>query len=589
LEQRNYFVDQERVGWYERRTLAQLPSDLLRGLEQHLGRIRVAEIADTPFRELPLETRDGLLAFLENAELLSDRAAFLRLTQTGKLGDLPDESLTPIGQYLGRQWLVQLRDRRPPALPEQDREAVWVYLRGQGYFADEFKEELFAYQKLDEFDTKIYQAVEDNMVRRLRSDLETLQVGELPRDLQAQVRDRLSQADYFVDESRLRQIIDSPIPNLPEELRQAVEIALGAHLLADLEAVPVAELPPGIQASLWRYLDEIGYFVDEKKRNQVMDHRLVDLKSSAYEQVVADLAQNLEAEIGDNPVSELNDNLRQGLREALENLGFFESDEAQAQMMAQPLGTLQREDLDGLALQFGRLRLEAWHDRTLDELAEGDKASVLAHLQAQDWFLDQSRLDRLKAQPLGELEAGAAQSVLSIVLRQQTDRLSRQRMVDLDRAQQRAVHRILQEQGLALDESQMRPFRRQRLTDLETEVYRALLRDLGEQIVTGWSATRFQNLGKEQQAQVSAFLGRRILGRIERRVLLYTISRLWIDYLTDIEDLRRGIGLEAYGQRDPLIEYKRRAFELFEELGENIRRSVVRSLFRQSPEPLTVQ
>jgi preprotein translocase subunit SecA len=72
-------------------------------------------------------------------------------------------------------------------------------------------------------------------------------------------------------------------------------------------------------------------------------------------------------------------------------------------------------------------------------------------------------------------------------------------------------------------------------------------------------------------------------------VLLFTISRLWIDYLTDIEDLRRGIGLEAYGQRDPLIEYKRRAFELFEELGENIRRAVVRSLFRQPPEPLATQ
>jgi preprotein translocase subunit SecA len=78
-----------------------------------------------------------------------------------------------------------------------------------------------------------------------------------------------------------------------------------------------------------------------------------------------------------------------------------------------------------------------------------------------------------------------------------------------------------------------------------------------------------------------------ILGRVERRVLLHTISRLWIDYLTDIEDLRRGIGLEAYGQRDPLVEYKRRAFELFEELGDNIRRTTIRILFRQPPEVLS--
>ena len=162
-------------------------------------------------------------------------------------------------------------------------------------------------------------------------------------------------------------------------------------------------------------------------------------------------------------------------------------------------------------------------------------------------------------------------------------------MADLDRVQRRALHHILLKQGLALEENQMRPFRRQRLVDLDQEVYQALLQDLGEQVVAAWSMTKFQDLSKDQQAHLSAYLGRRILGRIERRVLLYTISRLWIDYLTDIEDLRRGIGLEAYGQRDPLIEYKRRAFELFEELGQNIRRSVVRSLFRQPPEPLATQ
>jgi preprotein translocase subunit SecA len=104
--------------------------------------------------------------------------------------------------------------------------------------------------------------------------------------------------------------------------------------------------------------------------------------------------------------------------------------------------------------------------------------------------------------------------------------------------------------------------------------------------VARWDNASFQALDEVQQALVSSYLGRRLMGRIERQVLLHTISRLWIGYLTDIEDLRRGIGLEAYGQRDPLIEYKRRAFELFSELGDNIRRTVVRSLFRQPPEPL---
>ncbi|MGD9315623.1 MAG: hypothetical protein PVG56_02220 [Anaerolineae bacterium] len=589
LDEQNYFVDDEKVGWYERRTLAQLPSDLLRGLEQHLGRIRFAELADTPFRELPTEDRDSLMAFFDSARLFSDRAARLRLTQSGKLADLPDDSLEPIVQHLGRQWLVRIRDRRPPALPDSDREAVWVYLRAQGYFADDFKEELFSYQKLDEFDAQLYQAVEAALVGRLSSELQTLTIGDMPPDLQAQVRARLTQADYFVDESRLRQVQELPMQDLPEDLRQAAEEALGSQLLAGLNTVPVTELPEETRAGLWRYLDEIGYFVDERKRNQVLDHRLADLKSDSYQTVVADLTHSLEAEIGDNPVSELDDQLRQGLREALEVQGFFESDEVRAQVMAKPLGTFRREELDGLATQFGQLQLGTWQDHRLADLPEGEQDAVLAHLQASDWFLDQTRFDQLKAQPLGQLEESTAQTVLEIVRHEQTGRLRQKRIADLDRVQRRAVHRLLQQHGLALEESQMRPFRRQRLADLDPDVYRDLLRELGEQVVGGWAVTRFQDLDRDQQAHLSAYLGRRILGRIERRVLLFTISRLWIDYLTDIEDLRRGIGLEAYGQRDPLIEYKRRAFELFEELGENIRRAVVRSLFRQPPEPLATQ
>lgn len=132
----------------------------------------------------------------------------------------------------------------------------------------------------------------------------------------------------------------------------------------------------------------------------------------------------------------------------------------------------------------------------------------------------------------------------------------------------------------------MRSLRSQRVRDLEQETYRELLRDLGARIVAGWGATRFQDLAEDQRELLRDYLGRQTMSFIERRVLLHVISSLWVDYLTDIEDLRRGIGLEAYGQRDPLVEYKRRAFELFEELGDNMRRTVVRALFRQQPSPL---
>jgi hypothetical protein len=285
----------------------------------------------------------------------------------------------------------------------------------------------------------------------------------------------------------------------------------------------------------------------------------------------------------------LDDHLRQGLREALEALGYFESGQVRDMVLAQPLGNLRREDLQALAAEFGESQLETWSDRKLTELPAADQEAVLAHLQEHDWFLDRNQLDQLEAQPLRTLEASTQRELLEILRRQEAERLRGQRLADLKKGQRRTTREVLQQQGLLLRDSEMRPFRRQRPSDLDPNVYQDLLRDLGEPISAKWSNTRFQNLDQDDQALLSAYLGRRIMARIERRVLLHTISRLWIDYLTDIEDLRRGIGLEAYGQRDPLVEYQRRAFELFEELGDNIRRTVVRSLFRQPPEPVGAQ
>ena len=54
--------------------------------------------------------------------------------------------------------------------------------------------------------------------------------------------------------------------------------------------------------------------------------------------------------------------------------------------------------------------------------------------------------------------------------------------------------------------------------------------------------------------------------QVERLVLLRTIDSLWVEHLTELDDMRRGIGLRGYGQQDPLNEFKREAFKLYEEL-----------------------
>jgi preprotein translocase subunit SecA len=67
---------------------------------------------------------------------------------------------------------------------------------------------------------------------------------------------------------------------------------------------------------------------------------------------------------------------------------------------------------------------------------------------------------------------------------------------------------------------------------------------------------------------------------VERMVLLRTIDSLWVEHLTEIDDMRRGIGLRGYAQQDPLNEFRREAFELYGELRELIRHQVATTIFR---------
>ena len=67
-------------------------------------------------------------------------------------------------------------------------------------------------------------------------------------------------------------------------------------------------------------------------------------------------------------------------------------------------------------------------------------------------------------------------------------------------------------------------------------------------------------------------------------VYLNTIDTFWMEHLNTMDDLRSGIGLRGYAQRDPLIEYKREGFELFEKLVGSIDSEVARRIFRVSAE-----
>ncbi len=69
---------------------------------------------------------------------------------------------------------------------------------------------------------------------------------------------------------------------------------------------------------------------------------------------------------------------------------------------------------------------------------------------------------------------------------------------------------------------------------------------------------------------------------LARYVVIRSIDKLWQDHLTEMEELRRSVGLRGYGQKDPLNEYKSEAFGYFEELMINVRREICGALFRSA-------
>jgi preprotein translocase subunit SecA len=78
--------------------------------------------------------------------------------------------------------------------------------------------------------------------------------------------------------------------------------------------------------------------------------------------------------------------------------------------------------------------------------------------------------------------------------------------------------------------------------------------------------------------------GRRVQNQIYRQVLLGSITELWVDYLTRVEALRVSVGLEAYAQRDPLVQYKSQASEMFQTLLTEIRSAVISRIFLYRPQ-----
>jgi preprotein translocase subunit SecA len=124
------------------------------------------------------------------------------------------------------------------------------------------------------------------------------------------------------------------------------------------------------------------------------------------------------------------------------------------------------------------------------------------------------------------------------------------------------------------------------LSQLEDKLREIIREEIGEEVFQKYSHQNLETLPDDIEEIVQGFLGRSVVSNIYRDLFLRVISELWVEYLTQMEALRVAIGLEAYAQRDPLVQYKNRGFEMFQQLMEDMRVGVVNRVFTFQPRNL---
>src|SRR5205823_5661443 len=92
-----------------------------------------------------------------------------------------------------------------------------------------------------------------------------------------------------------------------------------------------------------------------------------------------------------------------------------------------------------------------------------------------------------------------------------------------------------------------------------------------------WQAIRASYDEKEK------LVGRDVLQRVERDIMLQIVDSQWKDHLYSLDHLKEGIGLRGYGQRDPLVEYKKESFQLFQDMKDRVDEEIVRYLWWLRP------
>ena len=92
-----------------------------------------------------------------------------------------------------------------------------------------------------------------------------------------------------------------------------------------------------------------------------------------------------------------------------------------------------------------------------------------------------------------------------------------------------------------------------------------------------------QNRGRERLDEKKKILGDDMFGEFERMILLRNVDTYWMDHIDAMEDLKRGIHLRSYAQRDPVVAYRMESYDMFEEMTAMIREDTAKMMLTLMP------
>jgi len=602
LDEVDYLTDDSKVRQFRSEPLSRIRREFVPGLEEHLGLERLAALDGRPFLEMEQEVQENILQHLQFEGYFEDKAAEKRFVYNQTLADLDEEIYRGVARYLGRQRWQEIEGRWFGELPEEIQRSTWLYLKRVHYFVDEDLEELLPYVKIAAMEDEIHEGLISYLLQELDRELRVRAVGDLPASVQAGIRHFLEEMGYFVDQSGVDEFKQTPANRMDAEFYEATTRYLGQHLLAPYTDLPISDLNGDLRELLWDYLDRLDYFVDEEKEKEYARVRLGNLPAQVHEQIVFYLGRELEQEIGEQRVAELEDDLKQGLQQYfglidLEDEVKQELQEYQARRDSfvdeEKLRELDgqalldwEEEKEGLGLLLGRHQLELVENQRLQDLPSEMQDVVRRYIWEENVCRDEAKYRAFQEHTLADLGKEMRDKVFHLLYQEWEQAIEGQCIGDLDERTQRSIWRFLEDWDFEFDEAQVRRLESQHVGEWEPQFYSGFVRYLGVRQMEDVGEMRIADLDEGTRRAVGAFFGQQLMHSVQRQVMLQSISRLWIDYLTDIEDLRRGIGLQSYAQRDPLVAYKRQAFEMFDALQDNIRRTVATTVFRLLPQPL---